>query len=126
METGIATYEFRHLPIFGDQSWFNANAAECAGEQGAFWPWHDELMTGSDAPYTRDGALQLASRFELDAAEFGRCLDEGRHLSRVDQLARAAANAGARSTPSVFVDGRLIQPPSIEAIIEAATSGAAQ
>ena len=126
METGIATYEFRHLPIFGDQSWFNANAAECAGEQGAFWPWHDELMTGSSAPYSRDGALRLAARFELDAAEFGRCLDEGRHLARVDQLARAAANAGARSTPSVFVDGRLIQPLSVEAVIEAATGGAAQ
>ena len=126
METGIATYEFRHLPIFGDQSWFNANAAECAGEQGAFWPWHDELMTGSDAPYSRAGAIELAGRFGLDPAEFGLCLDEGRHLSRVDQLARAAANAGARSTPSIFVDGRLIQSLTVEAVIEAATSGAAQ
>lgn len=125
METGIATYEYRHFPVFGDQSWFNALAADCAGDQGVFWPWHDELMKGGEEAYTREGAIALAEQFEIDGAVFAQCLDEEVHLPRIEQLARAASRAGVQRTPTLVVDGVQVEPTA-EAVIEAATAGTPQ
>jgi len=50
---------YRHLAILGTQSVAAAQAADCAGEQGKFWEYHDLLFRNQAA---------LAREIELDYA----------------------------------------------------------
>ena len=44
VDTGIASFEFRHLAFLGIESVRAAEASECANEQGFFWEYHDILF----------------------------------------------------------------------------------
>ena len=49
-----------------------------------------------------------ASELGLDATEFASCLDEGRYTRRVQQDLVAGSRYGVSSTPTVFINGRLV------------------
>ena len=67
-------------------------ATECAGDQDAWWEFHDYYFEGPgrDA-YTRDGAIAVAAEFGLDTDQFAQCIDDG-GASRPDL--RAAHGCG--------------------------------
>jgi len=49
-----------------------------------------------------------ATELGLDPARFGSCLDSGRHASSVQRAVAAAREIGVSSTPTFFVNGRMI------------------
>ena len=103
---GLARYEFRHFIIFGSTSEFAALATECAGDQGAWWEFHDAyLLEALASSYTRSGALRLAEREGLDEAQFAQCLDSEEHLARIEAMQRDGLNMGVRGTPTFFING---------------------
>ena len=59
-------------------------ATECAGDQDAWWEFHDFYFEGPgrDA-YTRDGAIAVAAEFGLDTDQFAQCIDDGAHLDAI-------------------------------------------
>ncbi len=78
VDTGQAMWVFKHLPLqIHPQAAVAAAAADCAGEQGAFWPMRDTLFASVeewsvDPP---DEALNgLAGDIGLDEAAFASCL----------------------------------------------------
>ncbi len=117
--TGTVQYEYHHLAFLGDDSLRAAQAAECAVEQDQFWPFHDLLFLRQGREnsgafsverlkgYGRevDGALAPQA---WDQSAFEGCLDSGRTRATVERMTREANEVGARSTPTLLVNGRLL------------------
>lgn len=123
VQTGLARFEFRHMPLHG-QSEFAALATECAADQDAFWAAHDRYMAGGDSSlYRRSGAVAMARELGLDTAEFGACIDEERHIEAIQAQQRAAFGRNIRSSPVLLVDGQRVDATA-SAVIEAVRAAA--
>lgn len=98
-----------------------AEAAECAFDQGRFWPYHDLLFRN---PTALDAASlkRYARDVGLDMQRFTRCLDSREKSSVVARDLRDAERLGLRGTPTFFINGRILvgaQPyPVFRAYIE--------
>jgi protein-disulfide isomerase len=82
-----------------------AEAAQCAGEQGQFWDYHDLLFNRQVAGGGWDFAA-LAGELKLDSGAFGSCLEAGRYREEVMKDLRDGLKLGVSSTPTFFVNGR--------------------
>jgi len=102
-------FVFKDLPLkMHPSARMAAEAARCAGDQGAFWELHDWLFDHA-AEISRESVLQAAADLGLDADALAACLDEGRHTEAVDASIEQAERLGVSSTPSFFVNGRLVR-----------------
>lgn len=106
---------YRHWPLPQHLYAYDAAlAAECAGRQGRFWEYHDQLYT--DRNWLNDGFSRFARAAgvaDLDA--FSTCLTSGEAGHRIDSDIEAALAVGGAGTPTVIVNGILQpRPPSIQ------------
>ena len=107
VRTGIARYEYRHFIIFGAASQFSAMATECAGDQGAWWEFHDAYLLKAQArTFTRAGAIELARDEGLNVAQFTRCIDNEEHRERILQMQQQAIADGIQGTPTFRINGQ--------------------
>jgi protein-disulfide isomerase len=84
-----------------------AEAAQCANEQGKFWPYHDRLF--ADQNKLGDDDLKAsAAALGMDAAKFNACFDTHKYKARVDTDTQAGNDAGVNGTPAFFINGRLL------------------
>lgn len=109
IETGIAKFQYRDLPLVASHphAFLAARASWCADDQGQYWPYHDALFESQ-----RDwaGATNAARRFndlaeelDLDSREFRSCLASDRHAERVTANRMLAERYGVGGTPTVIV-----------------------
>ena len=137
IKTGKVKFVYRHFAILGKPSVAAAQAAECAGEQDKFWPYHDKLFASAGAPLAfTDAKLKgYAKELGLKSENFNRCLDSGKYFKKVDGETATAGFLGARGTPAFFLNGQMLvgaQPFEVfEAVFEkelkkAASSGKAK
>ena len=84
-----------------------AEAANCAGEQGAYWKFHDALF---EQKYGLDRAAyeHYASDLGLDTAAFVACLDSHRYQDEIQADGDEAARIGITGTPSFVINGRIL------------------
>ena len=85
-----------------------AVAAECAGAQDRFWPYHDILFENQSA-LDRESLITYADRVGLDRARFLACLDSDAARRAVEQDVRAGDQLGITSTPTFFLNGRTLR-----------------
>ena len=92
-----------------------AHAANCAAEQGAFWPMHDQLFQGAAAQAWGSGDtadfgtfVGYAAALHLDAVKLQECVQANRYAAQIEADFRDAAALGVRSTPSFVVNGKLL------------------
>lgn len=113
--TGQAAFEYRMVPIVNEiLSPLSAQAAECAGEQGAFWPGRQLLFQlAADQQIDENVALLTANRLGLDAAAMQACMETARQFLADAQL---AGQMGVTGTPAMMVrvDGSRPQWISIQ------------
>jgi len=84
-----------------------AEAAQCANEQGQFWPYHDRLF--AEPGKLSDAELkQAAATLGLNAPQFNKCVDDRKFQSVVETDTQAGVNAGVTGTPAFFINGRLL------------------
>lgn len=112
IETGRVRWRFRDFPLPSHRfARFAAHAAQCAGEQGRFWPMHDQLFFNHGWAQTgRDPARlfrELGQAAGLDAAAYDACMASGRHAGRIEASRLEGERLGVRGTPTFFVGGRL-------------------
>lgn len=83
-----------------------AEAARCAGQQGAFWPFHDRLFIQADldVPHLKE----LARNLKLNGAQFDQCLDSGAQAAAVAADQSQAKGLGLTGTPSFFINGHFV------------------
>ena len=105
------SFEFRHFPVITAQSPKAAEAGQCAAEQGAFWAYHDYVYenTATNALSSSD-LKSYATAVNLDSDAFSSCLDSGKYEPLVLRDWRAAQEAGARGTPTFYVNGEQTFP----------------
>lgn len=101
---------FRNLPLpFHRRAMLAAEAALAAGAQGKFWEMHDRLFAGGPGALARADLEREAEAIGLDMVRFRAALDAHTFRDAV-RLDAAGGNAlGVDGTPSVFVNGMMVQ-----------------
>ena len=84
-----------------------AEAAQCARDQGKFWEYHDVLF-GNQQALQPEFLKKYAADIGLNAAAFGTCLDTAKYSDRVQEQMGIGNGLGVGSTPSTFVNGRMV------------------
>jgi protein-disulfide isomerase len=98
----------RDFPLDGHpQAMPAARASRCAGEQGKFWDYHRSLMTVK-GPMDDADLKSRAAGLKLDPAAFSSCLASDRFDSTIRAAFDEGTRAGVNSTPSYFVNGRMM------------------
>ena len=119
-------FVYRDFPITSQESTMAAQAAQCAGEQDAYWPFHDSLLSGG-LELGREAYQQYATRLGLNVEGLLACLDSGKYDDEVQADARYAAGLGVSGTPTFFINGLPLvgaQPLSeFQAVIESELQG---
>ncbi len=96
----------------GPESTQAAEAALCALDQGKFWAYHDTLFANqgqeNSGAFSKSRLKEMAKVAGLDTGQFNDCLDSGKHRDEVQKLTQDAVSKGVTSTPSVEVNGKLI------------------
>lgn len=97
---------YRDFPLAGlhENATAAAEAANCAGEQDAYWEYHAALFENQHG-LSASAFGQYASELGLDAEAFEECLESDRHQEEIQADYEFAANLGVRSTPTFFVNG---------------------
>jgi protein-disulfide isomerase len=117
VDQGRLRYVFRDLPIaqLHPGATRAHEAAQCADEQGQFWPLHARLF--SPAGSHTDGALEEhATAAGLDLGRFRECLGSRRHTDRVTASVTQAFELGARGTPAFFLGVRDLETNRVDVL----------
>lgn len=127
VDTGQVRYVFRHYPFLGEESYWAAEASECALEQGQFWEYHDKLFEewrGENiGALSKPTLKRFAADMGLDAKAFNACLDSGKYEGKVLlEKVKAEEDLGVETTPTMFINDEVVtgnQPFEVyQAIIE--------
>jgi protein-disulfide isomerase len=117
-------FAFRHFAFIGDESRWAAEATECANEQGRFWEYYDKLFeeqAGENVgAFSKENLKRFAAELGLDSRQFAQCLDTGKYTEKVQQETAQGWQAGVRGTPTLFVNGRLIEGMADYAVLRTA------
>lgn len=116
IKTGKVRLEYRYFPLSQHEPGASttAQAAECAADQGAFWPMHDKIFDGQNSGAAGSSAermIQYAEDLELDSRVFTQCLTGQEHITTVRESLNAAISLGLNSTPSLLINGELVINP---------------
>jgi protein-disulfide isomerase len=107
--SGRLRFVYRHFPLEGlhPHALRAAEAAECAGEQGQFWPMHDLLFANQD----RLGDKHLrhyAEQLRLDLSRYDARMRDGVYVQRIREHIEGGRRSLLRSTPGFFVNGIIV------------------
>ncbi len=120
IDTGKVKLIFRHFPLpFHVNAQISAVAAECANQQGQFWPYHDLLYkdgqgdgTGLDKvsleKYADSLGLNSGTLGVFGKNKFNQCLENNSTLAIVKADTTEGTKDGVSGTPSFFINGQPI------------------
>ena len=84
-----------------------AIAAECADEQGRFWPYHDKLFANQNN-LTVENLKLLATQSGLNLSQFNQCLDNNKYAAEVQNDLQDGLKFGIIGTPTFFINGNKV------------------
>lgn len=100
---------FRDFPVHGQIAYLAAEAADCAGEQGKYWEYHDLLFENQHEWMSNTTKLYgYAEQLGLNTTAFKACLDSGKYKSEVDKDLQDGRNYGVTGTPTFFINGKMV------------------
>jgi len=102
---GKIKFVYRNLPLTSihPDAFPAAEAALCAGDQNAYWQFHDKLFSGK----TLGSKIysQYAEGLGLDMVAFESCITNRKYKAVVQGDSDFAVGLGIRSTPTFFING---------------------
>jgi protein-disulfide isomerase len=116
---------YRHFPLKSHPHAIAAvRASECAGAQGRFEAFHDALYAEQDSIGELPWLHYARAAGVPDIRSFGQCAASAAPLATLHQDTTAARKLGVKVTPTILVNGVLINgaPPAatLEQIVEKA------
>jgi protein-disulfide isomerase len=114
---------FKNFPLVRiHKAAMNASiAALAANQQGKFWEYHAELLKNysslNDAKFEK-----FANSLGLNMEQFRKDMKNPALAAMVQRDLKDGVDAGVRGTPSIFVNGRLLQQrnlPGFKQVIDA-------
>ncbi len=115
VDSGKINLVFKDFPLNGPDSILGAEATYCAGDQGKYWDFHNELYSNWAGERTgwinNDSLNQFAKSVNLELDEFTTCLDEHKYKPKVLELEKFGKEIGIDATPSflIFNDKKIIK-----------------
>ena len=107
---GQVAWVYRHYPIAGlhPKAFHEAEATECAGEQGgnvAFWKYTNEIYdrTESNNKLPVEELPKIAAEIGLDVISFNTCLASGKFADKINADIDDGGEIGVQGTPSSFI-----------------------
>ena len=116
IDTGIVYLQYSSVGGFL-QSFATLQAAEaayCAGDQNAFWPYHDLLFLNQSNLFSNRSAdnssklVKIADVLELDKDQFQRCMIDRTYLDQAARDESIARASGVTGTPAFLINGLLL------------------
>ncbi len=112
-------FVFRNYAFLGQESIWSAQSAECAGDQGKFWEFHNYLyehQSGENkGAFSKDNLKMFAKTLNLDTSKFNVCLDSEKYASKVASDLNDGNSVGVNSTPTFFINGeKVVGVPSYD------------
>ena len=90
----------------------SARYAHCAAQQGKFWPFHDALVERQkqwESLISADSVFrQFAQEAMVDMKQLDVCLQNERTNTEILEEKEKGASLGVKSTPSYFVNGKMV------------------
>lgn len=111
VKTGQVKLVFNPVLNHADRSYQTHQAAECAGEQGQFWRFHDVLFENQGSFWGGEiqaTLKQLAAENGLDSQRFNACLDEQRYYDLVAGQDEIRRQRGIRGQPVFDINGEFL------------------
>ena len=108
---------YRQYPLSNvhPHAWTAALYSEAAGRQGKFWEMYDQLFLNqtywSQLPNVTDEFNGYLQDLGLDVEQAQQDMRSESLLQKVRNDQRGGTRAGVRSTPALFVNGRLVPVP---------------
>lgn len=107
---------FRHFPLDIHRHAFPAaRYAEAAGRQGRFWEMHDMLYARQGQWAVLDNATPVfngyALELGLDMDQFEADLEDQAIREKILADQQGGIRAGVRGTPSMYINGRMVNNP---------------
>lgn len=103
---GKVRWAYKHFPLnIHPKAQKEGEAAVCAGKQGKFWEYVDEIfsITPSNNKLEDIELYNAADKLGLDRSAFDSCLSNGDATTTVNTDANQAQNLGATGTPFVLI-----------------------
>jgi protein-disulfide isomerase len=135
VESGKARLTYRDFAFLGAESNQAAGAARCAGEQGAYWSYHDLLFASqrgeNQGAFSAENLIGLAGFAGIDPKTFATCMQDGATVKAAEAETEAGRKLGVESTPTLHIVGPmgsklvkgLVPMSAVEAAIEFALTG---
>jgi protein-disulfide isomerase len=100
-------FVYRDFPVVGGGAVgaAAAHAANCAGEQNAYWDYHDALYSGVYS-MDNDGFAMYADDLDLDMEAFEECQESNRYAEEIFEDFNDARSVNVSGTPTFFINGR--------------------
>lgn len=133
VKTGKVYYTFHNFPFIdgpsagnGGESDQAANASMCAAEQDKFWEMHATIYANwngeNRGAYSDTRLRAFAEAADLDMDAFDACFDQNKYKDEIQASLDKGTELGVQGTPSVFVNGQIVNPgyvPTYEEILAA-------
>lgn len=105
---GHVRLAYRHFPLDGvhTHALQAAEAAESAAAQGRFWAMHD-LLFENQSRLQLENLRSYAVQLGLDMRRYDREMREHEWLPKVRAQIADGERSGVRSTPGIFLNGRI-------------------
>ena len=99
-------FVFRHFPqsTIHPSAAEAARVAEAAGEQGKYWPMHDQLFRHQKELADMD-FTHLALGLGLEVYRFQSNLERESHLRKIQDDLAGGQRSGVKGTPTFFING---------------------
>jgi len=111
--SGKVRYIVRDLPLeFHQFAQAAAEAAKCAGAQGKYFEYGDQLFANQDS-WSKEADVSktfsgYAATLGLNGAKFSQCLTNGEQKAAVEADAALAKKAGLGGTPSFVINAKIL------------------
>ena len=128
IDTGKVKFVYRDFPLpFHSQAEPAALAANCAGEQGKYFEFHDKIFDNNGAGgKSSSNYKKWAQELKLDIPLWEACLSNPAQKQEIQNDIRGGSAAGISGTPGFIINGKLLsgaQPFSVfQQLIEAELS----
>jgi protein-disulfide isomerase len=106
--TGKVRFVHRDFLLGRPRSMAVARAAQCAADQGKFWDYRHNLLTGP-GDWSDEDLLKRTGTLGLDSASFKVCLGSDKHDRAILDSSEEGTRLGVHSTPTFFVNGRRVR-----------------
>ncbi len=134
VKAGILRIVHRDLAFLGrgtpNESEVAASGAVCANKQGKYWDYSHWIYNNQDGEnaggFRPERVKAIAEAAGVDVTDWDACVADPAVLAEVRASTQEGVGLGVNSTPTMFLNGTLVDPPGLKtpdqlgALIEAA------